>query len=84
MQYLSDSHHQTYPQGHAQLPQMNRCGQIKFLHYMMKADVLVLMPVLCKQNQAANQLAYQSQQAAANQRLSHNRIARQVDIRKAV
>lgn len=71
-------------QRHAQLPQADWLRQIKPPHHMMKPDLTVLMPVLGKQDCTAEQIANQRQEAAANQSLAGDGIARKIDVCKAV
>lgn len=75
---------QAYAKRHAQLPQADGGGQIKLQHHMAEPDGFVLMAMLRKQNGTTEQISGQSQKTAANQSLSDDRIAREIDICKTV
>lgn len=83
-EYLPGSQNQTHAKGHAQLPQVNRCGQIKFTHDVVETSGFMMMPMLGKQDSSADQVAHQCHESAADQGLSQHGIAGQIDIGKAI
>ena len=73
---LSGCHDQAYAERHAQLLQADGLGQIKPPYHMMEPNRFVLVPVLEKQDRAAEQVSCQRKKPTAEQSLSDDRIAR--------
>ena len=84
MEHLPRGKNQANTQGHSQLPQMRQIGKAEFAHHMMEPNAFMHIPMFDKQNEAANQIAGQSQHHAPNQCIAENRISNQIHIGKAI
>ena len=63
---------------------MDQGGRVKLFDYMVKTNGFVLMPVLDKQNCAADQISRQRQKAATDKGLAKNGVAGEIHVGKAV
>ena len=63
---------------------MDQVGEAELSHDMVKADIFMQIPVLGKENGAADEITHQGQHAAADKGLAGDRIAGQIDVGKTV